>query len=86
MKLGLSLLSKRRRSVLAVRTFVRSNAKNRANLKLDVSSSAGGELAFARLRVESMRVDGLGGGLLRWPPFSGDPAAPAGWFTTYRNV
>jgi len=81
-KLRLTLLSKRRRSVLAVRAFVRPNANNRANLKLELRSAAPGELAFARSRVEYNRVDGLGGGLLRWPPFSGDPAAPAGWFTT----
>jgi len=65
MKLRLSLLSKRRRSVLAVRTVVRLGAKKRVSPKLALSSGRVGELAFERLRVEMHPVDGLAGRLLR---------------------
>jgi hypothetical protein len=65
MKLRFSLLSKRRRSVLAVRTFVRLGAKKHATPKLELSSARVGELAFERLTLEPHPVDGLAGRLLR---------------------
>jgi len=64
-KLRLSLLSKRRQSVLAVRTFVRANAKKRVASKLELSSTPSTELAFVRVTVSPDRVDGLAGRLLR---------------------
>jgi hypothetical protein len=64
MKLRLSLLSKRRQSVMAVRTIVRSNVKKHAILKLELRSGSNGELAFERVRANNHRVDGLAGRLL----------------------
>ncbi len=64
MKLRLSLLSKRRQSVLAVRTIVRSSVKKHAILKLELRSNSNGELAFVRVRANNHRVDGLAGRLL----------------------
>jgi hypothetical protein len=64
-KLRLSLLSKRRQAVLAVRTFVRANAKKRVVSKLELSSTPSAELAFVRATVSPDRVDGLAGRLLR---------------------
>jgi hypothetical protein len=64
-KLRLSLLSKRRQSVLAVRTFVRASVKKRVVSTLELSSAQIGEPAFAKSRVSADRVDGLTGRLLR---------------------
>jgi hypothetical protein len=64
MKLRLSLLSKRRQAVLAVRTIVRYTVKKHVILKLELRSGSNGERAFERVSANNHRVDGLAGRLL----------------------
>jgi len=81
-KLRWSLLSKRRQAVLAVRTFVRADAKNRVASTLELSSTLNPELAFVRAGASPDRVDGFARRLLRWPAFSGVPVQSANWSTS----